>query len=101
MVLHNAKTEEVGRFQLRVHRDMVVSDVLRMLRERAGASWEAKPLRLLKVRDSEIFKVGAPLRPCCSRLPPLHPCAACNRQVHASFTMVPAAVGQCKPPFFA
>lgn len=57
VVLHNAKTEEVGRFRLCLHRDMVVGDVLRLLRERAGASWASKPLRLLQVRDSELFKV--------------------------------------------
>jgi hypothetical protein len=48
---------QVGRFQLRLHRDMVVADVLRLLRERAGSAWEGKPLRLLRLQDSEIYKV--------------------------------------------
>lgn len=52
---------QVGRFQLRLHRDMVVADVLRLLRERAGSAWEGKPLRLLRLQDSEIYKV----RGCC------------------------------------
>jgi hypothetical protein len=48
---------QVGRFQLRLHRDMVVANLLQLLRERAGHSWEGKPLRLLRMRDSEIYKV--------------------------------------------
>jgi hypothetical protein len=53
----------VGRFQLRLHRDMVVADVLRLLRKRAGSAWEGKPLRLLRLQDSQIYKV----RGCCGR----------------------------------
>ena len=48
---------QVGRFQLRLHRDMVVANVLQLLRERAGPSWDGKPLRLLRMRDSDIYKV--------------------------------------------
>ena len=50
---------QVGRFQLRLHRDMVVADVLRLLRERAGSAWQGRPLRLLRLQDSQIYKVRA------------------------------------------
>ena len=42
---------------------MVITDVLRLLRERAGSAWEGKPLRLLRLQDSQIYKV----RGCCGR----------------------------------
>lgn len=57
MTLHNATTAEVGTYQLRVRQDMVIGEVLQLLRKQAGPSWDGKPLRMLRLRDSEIYKV--------------------------------------------
>jgi ubiquitin carboxyl-terminal hydrolase 7 len=54
---HNDKTEFVGEHVVRLPRDSSVADVLRELGSRLGADYAGRPLRLLEVYHSKIYKV--------------------------------------------
>jgi hypothetical protein len=57
IALHNDRTEFVAEHDLRMPREVTVADVLTELQRHLGEEYQGRPMRLLEVFSSRIYKV--------------------------------------------